>query len=164
MVSNLVNIKPYRYPHHQKIEIKRLVHDLLKCGIITKSRSRNAALVVLVWKKDGSFSLCVDYQGLNMITIKNKFLIPFIHEILDELHGAKHFPKLDLRSEYYQIIIRLGDITKTTFWTHEGHYEFKVIPFGLTNAPTTFQAYHEWVISSISREVSVSVLWLYFSL
>ena len=138
--SSLVNVKPYRYPRHHNTEIERLIRDLLKCGVITESQSPYAAPVALVWKKDGSFRLCIDYQGLNKITIKDKFPIPFIDEMLDELHDARYFSKLDLRSGYYQIWVRLEDVAKTTFRTHEGHYEFKVMPFGLTNSPTTFQA------------------------
>jgi len=138
--SNPVNIKPYRYPHHQKTENKRLVQYLLKCGIISKSRSPYVALVVLLCKKDGSFRLSVDYRGLNKVTIKNMFPNPFIDEMLDELHEAQYFSKLDLRSRYYQIIIRLDDIANIVFRRHEDHYEFKVMPFGLTNAPATFQA------------------------
>ena len=135
-----VNIKPYRYPHHHKTGIERLTQDLLKCGVISKSRSPYAAPVVLVGKKDGSFRLCIDYRGLNKVTIKNKFPISFIDEMMDELHGAKYFSKLDLRSGYYQIRVRLEEVAKNAFRTHEGHYEFKVMPFGLTNVPATFQA------------------------
>lgn len=80
-----VNVKLCRYPHHHKIEIDQLIQYLLKHGIISKSRSPYAALMVLVRKKDGSFRLCIDYRGLNKVTIKHKFLIPFIDEMLDEL-------------------------------------------------------------------------------
>ena len=93
-----VNIIPYRYTHYHKTKIERLTQDLLKCGVISKSISPYAALVMLVRKKDGSFRLCIDYRGLNKKTIKNKFPLPFINEMMDELHGAKYFSKLDLIS------------------------------------------------------------------
>ena len=108
---------------------------------INRSKSSAGAPILFVKKKDGSLRLCVDYRGLNAISIRDKYPIPLVSEILDRLSQAKIFTKLDLRGAYNLIRIRKGDEWKTAFRTRYGSFEYNVMPFGLANAPATFQSY-----------------------
>lgn len=132
--------RPYRLAPQELDELKRQLAELTQRGYIQPSKSPYGAPVLFVKKKDGSMRLCVDYRALNAVTVKNCYPLPKIDELLDRLHGAKVFSKLDLAQGYHQVRIAEGDVPKTAFRCQLGHFEFKVMPFGLCNAPSTFQA------------------------
>ncbi|WMV38446.1 hypothetical protein MTR67_031831 [Solanum verrucosum] len=119
-------------------ELKEKLKDLLDKGFIRPSISPWGAPVLFVKKIDGSFIICIDYRQLNKITFKNKYHIPRIDDLFDQLEGSSCFSKIDLRFGYYQLRVRDSDVLKTAFRTHYGHYEFVVMSFGLTNAPMAF--------------------------
>ncbi|GJU27427.1 putative reverse transcriptase domain-containing protein [Tanacetum coccineum] len=129
---------PYRLAPSEMKELSKQLQELSKKGFIRPSSSPWGAPVLFVKKKDGSFRMCIDYRELNKLTIKNRYPLPRIDDLFDQLQGSSVYSKIDLRSGYHQLRIREEDIPITAFRTRYGHYEFQVMPFGLTNAPAVF--------------------------
>jgi hypothetical protein len=137
-VTPPISKRPYRMPVNELVELKKQIAELHANGFIRPSSSPSGALVLFVEKKDGTQRICVDYRSLNEVTIKNKYPLPRIEDLFDQMKGASVFSKIDLRSGYHQLKIRLSDIPKTIFRTRYGLYEYTVMSFGLTNAPAYF--------------------------
>jgi hypothetical protein len=133
-----ISKRPYRMPPKELAELKVQLQELIDKGYIRPSSSPWGSPALFVKKKDGSLQMCVDYRPLNAVTIKNKYPLPRIDVLFDQLAGDKVFSKIDLRSGYHQIKIRASDVPKTAFSTRYGLYEFLVMSFGLTNAPAYF--------------------------
>jgi hypothetical protein len=133
-----VSRTPYRMSTVEIVELKLKLKEMMDKGYIQPSVSPWGEPVLFMKKKDDTLRLCIDYRKLNNTTIKNKYPLPRIDDLFDQLKGASIFSNIDLRSRYHQVRIKDEDIHKTTFKTRYGHYEFVVVPFGLTNAPTTF--------------------------
>ncbi|GKA13629.1 putative reverse transcriptase domain-containing protein, partial [Tanacetum coccineum] len=129
---------PYRLAPSEMEELSTQLQELSDKGFIRPSSSPWGAPVLFVKKKDGSFRMCIDYRELNKLTVKNRYPLPRIDDLFDQLQGSSVYSKIDLRSGYHQLRVRDEDILKTAFRTRYGHYEFQVMPFGLTNAPTVF--------------------------
>ncbi|KAG5536039.1 hypothetical protein RHGRI_023734 [Rhododendron griersonianum] len=129
---------PYRMAPLELKELKVQLQELLDKGFIKPSISPWGAPVLFVKKKDGTMRLCIDYRELNKVTIKNRYPLPRIDDLFDQLQGARVFSKIDLRSGYHQLKVKAEDVEKTAFRTRYGHYEFLVMPFGVTNAPAAF--------------------------
>jgi hypothetical protein len=136
--TTLISKRAYRVSEPELVELKKQIDELLEKGYIRPSTLPWAAPVLFVEKKDGTKRMCIDYRALNEVTIKNKYPLPKIEDIFDQLRGASVFSKIDLRSGYHQLRIRPLDILKTTFITKYGLYEFTVMSFGLTNVPSFF--------------------------
>ncbi|GKB03578.1 reverse transcriptase domain-containing protein [Tanacetum coccineum] len=129
---------PYRLAPSELQELSTQLQELSDKGFIRPSSSPWGAPVLFVKKKDGSFRMCIDYRELNKLTVKNRYPLPRIDDLFDQLQGSRVYSKIDLRSGYHQLRVREEDIPKTAFRTRYGHYEFQVMPFGLTNAPAVF--------------------------
>ncbi|XP_071677018.1 uncharacterized protein [Lolium perenne] len=130
--------RPYRMNPQELIELKKQLDDRLSKGLIRPSASPWGSPVIFVDRRDGTIRLCVDYRKLNDVTIKNKYPLPKIDDLLNQMNGAKVFSKIDLRTGYHQLKVRESDIPKTAFTTRYGLYEYTVMSFGLTNAPAYF--------------------------
>ncbi|GJT00614.1 putative reverse transcriptase domain-containing protein [Tanacetum coccineum] len=153
---------PYRLAPSEMKELSEQLQELSDKGFIRPSSSPWGAPVLFVKKKDGSFRMCIDYRELNKLTVKNRYPLPRIDDLFDQLQGSSIYSKIDLRSGYHQLRVREQDIPKTAFQTRYGHYEFQVMPFGLTNAPAD-EKEHEEHLKAILELLKKEQLYAKFS-
>lgn len=149
------NIRPYRYPPVLKDEIEKQVSDMLAQGVIQKKWNPFASPVLLVKKKDNTWRFCVDYRYLNALTLKSRYPVPVFDQLMDELAHAHWFSKLDLKASYHQILLQHGEEYKTAFQTHIGHFEFRVMAFGLSGAPNTFLSAMNDTLAPVLRKSAI---------
>ncbi|UYV61766.1 hypothetical protein LAZ67_1006427, partial [Cordylochernes scorpioides] len=150
--------KPYRVSAKEREIIKEQIDEMLRDGIIRPSSSPWSFPVILVKKRDGKYRFCVDYRKLNDVTVKDVYPIPRIDEVLDTLQGSKYFSAIDLKSGYWQVEVEEKDKEKTAFTTAYGLYEFNVMPFGLCNAPATFERNMENMLGNLRWQICLCYL------
>ncbi|GJZ42282.1 putative reverse transcriptase domain-containing protein [Tanacetum coccineum] len=151
---------PYRLAPFEMKEFSEQLEELSDKGFIRPSSSPWGAPVLFIKNKDGSFRMCIDYQELNKLTVKNRFPLPRIDDLFDQLQGSSIYSKINLRSGYHQLRVREQDIPKTAFQTRYGHYEFQVMPFGLTNAPADEKEHEEHlkaILELLKKEKGIHV-------
>ena len=139
----------YRLSPREREEVEKQVKELLAKGWIEPSQSPFGAPIVFAPKKDGTIRMCVDYRALNLLTVKNRYPLPRIDDLLDRLHGATVFTSMDLQTGFNQILITQEDVEKTAFLTHRGLYQYRVLCFGISNAPSTFQSVMNRVLAKV---------------
>nr|GEZ18582.1 retrotransposon protein, putative, Ty3-gypsy subclass [Tanacetum cinerariifolium] len=143
---------PYRLAPSGMKDLSEQLKELSDKGVIRPSSSPWGAPILFVKKKDGSFRMCIDYQELNKLTVKNCYPLPRIDDLFDQLQGSSVYSKIDLRSGYHQLRVREEDIPKTAFKTRYGHYEFQVMPFGLTNDRKEHKEHLKAILELLKKE------------
>lgn len=148
----------YPIPPIEVATLNNYIDENLAKGFIVPSKSPAGAPAIFVAKKDGTLRLCIDYKGLNKVTVKNRYPLPLVNDLLDKMHGSTIFSKIDLRAAYNLVRIREGDEWKTAFRTKRGLFEYKVMPFGLCNAPAAFQGMMDFIFKDFLQEFLVILL------
>jgi len=156
--SSPIKQVPRRIPIHMRKEVNKIIMDMRNQGVIEESKSPWMSPAVLVKKKDGTIRFCIDYRKLNAVTKKESYPLPRIDDIFDQLAGNSWYSTLDLKSGYWQVKIRSEDKEKTAFSVGNGLWQFKVMPFGLCNAPATFERVMEQVLQEYNSKICLVYL------